>query len=206
MLGRLASRSTRAAALTSSTPLISSVPTLRRPTVGLSMPNTMRAIAAPITARSTRCCASPPMVAPTSSTIDSPRKVGHIAAIAGRSIGRARLHRFDCLPHRRLPPPGAQRLARLVAHLDRDVGMKNARLGRELGVTLENRADRPLLAVEEKLEVRPALERDRRGGHDDGRPVIAAHRVQRYANIARHSLVRPPRACCSGGARRGPRQ
>ena len=27
------------------------------------------------------------MVAPTSSTIDSPRSVGHIAAIAGRSIG-----------------------------------------------------------------------------------------------------------------------
>ena len=47
----------------------------------------MRAIAAPITARSTRCLASPPIVAPTSSTIDSPRSVGHMAAMAGRSIG-----------------------------------------------------------------------------------------------------------------------
>ena len=51
------------------------------------MSNTIRAIAAPITARSTRCCSSPPIVAPTSSTIDSPRTVGQSAAIAGRSIG-----------------------------------------------------------------------------------------------------------------------
>ena len=57
------------------------------PTVGLSMSNRMRAIAAPMIARSIRCCASAPIVAPTSSTIDSPRRVGHIAAIAGRSIG-----------------------------------------------------------------------------------------------------------------------
>ena len=46
----------------------------------------MRAVAAPITARSTRCSASAPIEAPTSSTIDSPRKVGHSAAIAGRSM------------------------------------------------------------------------------------------------------------------------
>ena len=177
------------------------------------MPKTIRAIAAPITARSTRCCASPPMVAPTSSTINSPRSVGHIAAIAGpldrrhrmqaelghrhqgagvaggdRAIGGAGLHRFDRLPHRRDAPPGAQGLARLVAHLDRDIGVNDARLGRELRVTLENLPDRLLLAVEEELEVRPALERDRRGRDDDARPVVAAHRVQRYANVARHSL------------------
>ena len=52
------------------------------------MPNTMRAIAAPMTARSTRCCGYLPLiVAPTSSTIDLPRSVGHIAAMAGRSTG-----------------------------------------------------------------------------------------------------------------------
>ncbi len=67
--------------------MISSTPTLRRPIVGLSMSNTMRAIAAPITARSTRWRSSPPIVAPTSRTIDSPRSVGQSAAIAGRSIG-----------------------------------------------------------------------------------------------------------------------
>ena len=50
------------------------------------MSKTMRAIAAPMIARSIKCSASAPIVAPTSSTIDSPRSVGHIAAIAGRSI------------------------------------------------------------------------------------------------------------------------
>ena len=56
----------------------------------------MRAVAAPITARSTRCSASAPIEAPTSSTIDSPRKVGHSAAIAGRSMpGRVLRLNFD---------------------------------------------------------------------------------------------------------------
>ena len=80
------SRRMRLASRTISTPFTSSVPTLRRPTVGRSTSNTMRAIAAPITAMSTRWAASAPIVAPTSSTIDSPRVVGQIAAIAGRSI------------------------------------------------------------------------------------------------------------------------
>ena len=37
-------------------------------------------------ARLIRWASSPPMLAPTSSTIDSPRSVGHSAAIAGRSM------------------------------------------------------------------------------------------------------------------------
>ena len=45
----------------------------------------MRAMAAPITAISTRCSASVPIVAPTSRTTLSPRTVGHRQAIAGRS-------------------------------------------------------------------------------------------------------------------------
>src|SRR3954453_15576080 len=67
-------------------PLISSMPTLRSPTVGRSMSKRMRAIAEPMIAMSTRCMASAPIVAPTSSTTLSPRSVGHRAAIAGRSI------------------------------------------------------------------------------------------------------------------------
>ena len=43
-------------------------------------------MAPPITASSTRWLASPPIEAPRSSTIDSPRRVGHRAAIAGRSM------------------------------------------------------------------------------------------------------------------------
>jgi hypothetical protein len=56
----------------------------------------------------------------------------------------------------------------------------------------ENEPDRPLVAIEQKLDVGPALQRNRRSRHDDGRAVIAAHRVKRYANVARHSSVRPP--------------
>ena len=43
-------------------------------------------MAEPITAISTRCSASVPMVAPTSSTMLSPRTVGHRHAMAGRSM------------------------------------------------------------------------------------------------------------------------
>ena len=126
------------------------------------------------------------------------------AGVAGghRAIGRARLHRFDRLPHRRDATPGAQRLAWLVAHLDRDVAMKNARLCGQLGMTREDGPDRALLAIEEKLNVGTAFERYGRGGQDDRRPMIAAHRVQRYTNVARHSLVRPPGAPCPVPARR----
>ena len=46
----------------------------------------MVAMAAPMMARSTRCCASAPIEAPTSSTMESPRSVGHWQASAGRSM------------------------------------------------------------------------------------------------------------------------
>ena len=81
--------------MTSSTPLISSVPTLSRPTVGRSTCKMMRAIAEPMIARSTRCRASAPTEAPRSSTTDWPRCVGQSAAKAGRSMpGRVRRQIF----------------------------------------------------------------------------------------------------------------
>ena len=67
-------------------PLTSSTPILSRPTVGRSMSNSTRAMALPMAARLTRWVSSAPIEAPTSSTTDSPRKVGHSAAIAGRSM------------------------------------------------------------------------------------------------------------------------
>ena len=101
----------------------------------------MRAMAPPMTARSTRCGASAPIEAPTSSTIDSPRRsataprspaarcpacilqieFGHRhqrAGIAGRDrdVGFALLDRVDRKPHRGLAAALAQRLARLVVH------------------------------------------------------------------------------------------
>src|SRR5262249_18386225 len=87
-----------------------------------------------------------------------------------------------------------------VAHLDGDVGMKNARLGGELWMTCEHWPDRLLFAIEEKLNVGTAFERYRGRGYDDRRSVIASHRVQRYANVARHSMIRPPGPRCPGGA------
>ena len=157
MLGRLASRRMRAAALTCSTPLISSTPTFRRPIVGLSMSNTIRAIAAPITARSTRWPSSPPIVAPTSRTIEFAPQGGperrdrravdrrhrvqaelrhrhEGAGISGRHrvVRVACLDRFDRLPHRRNPPSRPEGLARFVGHLDRDAGVKHARSFGEL--------------------------------------------------------------------------
>jgi hypothetical protein len=62
--------------------------------------------------------------------------------------------------------------------------------------------DRALVAIEEKLDVRTAFEREGCGGQDDRWPVITPHRVQRYANVACHSLVRPHRARCPDGAAR----
>ena len=53
---------------------------------GARRPKTERAMAAPITAKSTSMRASAPIVAPTSSTMLSPFSVGQIAAIAGRSM------------------------------------------------------------------------------------------------------------------------
>jgi hypothetical protein len=80
--------------------------------------------------------------------------------------------------------------------------MKNARFGGELWMTLKNGRDRALLAKEEKLDVRTTFKRDGRGGQDDRRPVIAPHRVQRYANVACHSLSDRPSALPGGAARR----
>ena len=76
----------RPASRTSSRPLTSSTPMLSRPIFGRSRSNNTCAIAPPITARLTRWCASAPIEAPRSSTIDSPRSVGHSAAMAGRSM------------------------------------------------------------------------------------------------------------------------
>ena len=119
----------------------------------------MRAMAAPMIAMSTRCMASAPIVAPTSSTMLSPRSVGHRAAIAGRSICAMVLRQIFAIamsapvlpaetaasasPSRTawiashmedLQPPGAHRLARLVVHAHRDVGVA------ELDRVLEARA------------------------------------------------------------------
>ena len=136
-----------------------------------------------------RCCASAPIEAPTSSTINSPRSVGHIAASAGRSIsGSMRrqnfaiaisapvlpaetaqsaspvLDRLDRAPHRRRAPPGAQRLARLVRHLDRDLAVTDFRaLARAWDARRARGAISSSRPHSRKRDVGTALERDRGG-------------------------------------------
>ena len=134
-------------------PLISSTPILSSPTVGRSIPNRKRAIASPIIAKSTSCSASAPIVAPTSSTMLSLRRVGQMAAIAGRSMPAMVLqaearHRHEgagiagrngdvglavASPPRStchidaFPRPLPQRLARLVVHRHENIGVTDFR-------------------------------------------------------------------------------
>ena len=62
----------------------------------------------------------------------------------------------------------------------------------------EKRRHGAFVAVDQKAQVRPALERDRRARHDDRRAAVAPHRVKRYADVARHSLVRTRPGPCRG--------
>ena len=97
------------------------------------------------------------------------------AGVAGgdRAIGRARFHRLDRLPHRRDAPPAAQRLARPVGHLDRDVGVKEARFPGQPGMALKEGPNRRLLAKQQKRDVGAPFERDRAAGHDNRRRTIS---------------------------------
>ena len=183
------------------------------------MSNTMRAIAAPMTARSIRCCASAPIVAPTSSTIDSPRRVGHIAASAGRSISGSMCRQTLAIAIRApvLPAETAQSAspfftASIARHIeevrrpDRSawLGLSVILIATSQWTTVALAASRAmrgeqgrdflLVAEKEKAHVGPAFERDRRRRDDDRRPVIAAHHVERYPNVAIHRIIDPAAA------------
>ena len=115
------------------------------------------------------------------------------AGVAGRNraIGLAFLDRVDRLPHRGGAPPRTQRLARLVRHLDRDFAVDDARLALERRIRGQQRRDRLLVAEQNEIDVGPALERDRRRVQHDRGPVVAAHRVERYANVLFHPNFYP---------------
>ena len=155
-------------------------------------------------AMSTRWAASAPMVAPTSSTMLSPRIVGQMAAMAGRSTCAMVLrqilaiamsapvlpaetaasaspvaHRLHGPPHGRLAAPGADRLARLVVHAHRHLGMADLDRALQARVRLDERRDGALVAEHEEAQGRMPLERQRRARHDDRGAVIAAHGVER---------------------------
>ena len=187
---------------------------LSRPTVGRLMPNRMRAVAAPMTARSTRCSASAPIEAPRSSTIDSPRSVGQSAAIAGRSIPRqhfelefrhrheragiaarnsdvgvALFHRLDREPHRGFPAAIAQRLARFGVHAYRDLGVNDPRSRFERRLRVDKRRDLRRVAEEEKFAFGMALQRQFRTGNDHGGAVVSPHRIERNADLVWHRMI-----------------
>ena len=119
-------------------------------------------MASPMTANSTSCVASAPIVAPTSSTTLSLRSVGHMAAIAGREI-----------------PGLTQGLARLGIHAHGHVRMTDLDTVPEPGVTLQKGRDAAAVPDQEEAEFRMADRGERRAGNHDVGSGIAAHRVQR---------------------------
>ena len=77
--------SSSAVSFTTSLPLMSSSPMLRRPTVGRSTWSTADTSAVPITANCSSCSGEQLTLAPRSSTVVTPLRVGSCEAIAGRS-------------------------------------------------------------------------------------------------------------------------
>ncbi len=77
--------SRRCASRVSPLPLVSSSPIERSPTRGDSTPRARRANTLPIAANCTRCFGRHSTLAPTSSSTAEPRRVGMVAASAGRS-------------------------------------------------------------------------------------------------------------------------
>ena len=75
-----------AACFTTSLPLMSSSPMLSSPTVGRSMPSTAVTSALPMTANWTSCCGVQLTLAPRSSAVVTPLRVGSCEAMAGRSM------------------------------------------------------------------------------------------------------------------------
>ena len=57
----------------------------------------------------------------------------------------------------------------------------------------QQRRDDLFVAVQAEGEIGTAHERDRRRGHDDARPVIAAHHVERYTDVLLHRKIDPSR-------------
>ncbi len=103
------------------------------------------------------------------------------AGIAGRdrAIGLAVANRLDRLPHRRIAPARAQRLARLVGHADGDAGVAHLGQRRQPGLGLEQGRDLLLVAEHQEFDVGKAFHEQCRARNDDRRAEIPAHGVER---------------------------
>jgi hypothetical protein len=113
----------------------------------------------------------------------------HRSGIAGRNrhVRLPPLHRLDCLPHAADTPSPQQRLARLVLHADRNLGMVNRRLGGDGRIVRQQTADPGSVAIKPELDLRMALKRQGRAWKHHIGPEVAAHRIQRYHNLLSHS-------------------
>ena len=184
---------------------------LSRPTVGRARSNSTRAIALPITARSTRWSASAPIVAPTSRTIESPFSVGQIAAIAGRSIPAImrRLNRAIAISAPVLPAETATSAspfftASSASHIEdfqrpwrsawlglasifTTTSVCSMRRGRLQPRPLrDQRAHHGLVAVKDEFGIGVAGERQIGAGNHDRWPDIASHGIERNSDLLGH--------------------
>ena len=66
--------------------------------------------------------------------------------------------------------------------------MTQARFALQGRIARQQRRHRRLVAEEKELDVRPPLEGDGGRLEHDWRPVIAAHHVERYADVPFHTL------------------
>ena len=118
------------------------------------------------------------------------------AGIAGRyrHIGFTLLDRIDRQPHRGFPAAVTQRLARLVLHPHRDLGVNEPRGGLQRRAGGDERRDHGRIAEEEKFALRVARQCQVRAGDDHGRAVVSPHRVESNADRLRHGNDRGPRS------------
>ena len=186
---------------TTSLPLMSSSPMLRRPTVGRSMPSTAVASALPITANWTSCAGVQFTLAPRSSAVVTPLRVGNCDAIAGRSMPgsvfstkRAMAMSAPVLPAdtQACAVPSLTRLT--ATRIDESFFLRSASAGGSSIVTtslagrivMRSGAATATWRAPRRAGSRPTsdharvgrlLEKGERGRHGDRRTVVAPHRV-----------------------------
>ena len=168
-------------------------------------------MALPITASAIRCCASPPMVAPRSSITESPRAVGQIAAIAGRSMpgsmrrqNRAIAISAPVLPAETATSASPFLTASIASHIDEVLRpRRSAWLGLSCMLTATSvwmtretafsagclascGVDQRAIAEQQKFSVGMSGQRNGGAGNDDRCADIATHGVKRDSNLLRH--------------------
>lgn len=105
--------------------------------------------------------------------------------VAGRdrNVGLALLDRVDGKPHRRFPAAIAQSLARLILHFDGDIGVDQPRRRFQRRARVEQRLEQSGIAEEQKLALGMPRQRNASPGNHDGRAVVAAHGIERNADL-----------------------